>query len=109
MKDGTAKIGCGMLDRIHQSTAKKTLRPRGTSARLIATPSGMLWIAIVIVTMWPRRMPPSPPKDTPTPIYKKIKMDISNSNELASVTTIDRVAIQANLRLRRSSAASSPP
>ena len=38
--------------------------PRGTSTRLIASPSGMLWTAIAVVMNAPSASPP--PNETPT-------------------------------------------
>jgi hypothetical protein len=41
-----------------QPAAESTVAPRGTSTRLIAKPSGMLWIAIAIVMKIPSFAPP---------------------------------------------------
>jgi hypothetical protein len=55
---GAATNGCGRLVKTLQPAAAKTVMPRGTSTRLIASPSGMLWIAIARVMKMPSPAPP---------------------------------------------------
>ncbi len=55
---GTATSGCGRLEKTLHQAAVRTRAPRGTSTRLIARPSGMLWMAIATVTKMPRASPP---------------------------------------------------
>ena len=62
--EGTASNGCGRLEKMLQPAALRTEAPFGTSTRLIASPSGMLWIAIAIAIAIPK-MPVSP-KAAPT-------------------------------------------
>ena len=64
-KAGRAISGCGRLDTMLHPPACHTDTSRGTSTRLIASPSGMLWTAIAIVMNNPSVSPS--PYDTPTP------------------------------------------
>ena len=57
--------GCGRLEKMLHPAARQAVTPRGTSTRLIARPSGMLWTAIAAVMKAPSASPP--PNETPTP------------------------------------------
>ena len=62
---GRAMSGWGRLVKTLHPAAFQSGVPRGTSTRLMASPSGMLWTAIAAVMKTPRSCPP--PKETPTP------------------------------------------
>src|SRR5215208_4355654 len=66
-KAGTAMNGCGRLENTLQAAALPTETPRGTSTRLIASPSGMLWTAIARAITSPSSSPPPNATPTPTP------------------------------------------
>src|SRR5215207_7298891 len=66
-KAGTAINGCGRLENTLQPAALPTEIPRGTSTRLIASPSGMLWTAIARAITSPSSSPPPNATPTPTP------------------------------------------
>ena len=63
---GTARSGW-QAQKILQPAAERTDVPRGTRTRLIASPSGMLWIAIATVIRRPSVDPPPNAAPTPTP------------------------------------------
>src|SRR5215204_4742351 len=60
---GTAIRGWGRLEKMLQNAARTQPTPRGTSTRLMASPSGILWTARARLMNRPRAWPP--PKDTP--------------------------------------------
>src|SRR5581483_4466040 len=53
-----AMRGCGRHEKTLHHAAERTLAPRGTRTRLIASPSGTLCAAIASVIRTPRRVPP---------------------------------------------------
>ena len=63
---GTARSGCGRLEKTLQPAAFRTGVPRGTSTRLIARPSGMFWMAIATAIRSPKVL--VSPKAAPMPI-----------------------------------------
>ena len=65
--------------------AARTLAPCGTSTRLIASPSGMLWIAIAIVTTTPNSLPPPNAAPMPAP----------SANEWTVITATRRIPRRA--------------
>ena len=73
-KAGTAMSGCGRLENTLHRTARQALTPRGTSTRLMARPSGMLWKAIDAVIKAPKASPPPKATPTPTPSAKECRV-----------------------------------
>src|SRR5215208_4696139 len=69
---GTAIRGWGRLEKMLQNAARTQPTPRGTSTRLMASPSGMLWTARARLMDTPRAWPPTEGYPYPHPLGERV-------------------------------------
>ena len=102
---GTARSGCGRLEKMLHPAAALTEVPRGTRTRLMASPSGMLCTAIAIVISRPSVDPSANAAPTPIPsaaectvITPTISSALRASSPLNDPMRVSMVVLEVALR-----------